>query len=114
MSAATADFHSRSEYFNSLLSAFQQLYYASNRHALLLISRAMDAGGIRWRNQMSHREKSKIHTRNMFRPPDTSVPMNANPLKKGILTENSASIGPATDDMVREREVEPTLMLWHP
>lgn len=32
--------------------------------------------------------------------------MNTNPLKKGILTENSAGIGAVTDDMVRERAVE--------
>ncbi|MEO6788151.1 MAG: hypothetical protein ABI318_18660 [Chthoniobacteraceae bacterium] len=39
--------------------------------------------------------------------------MNTNPLKKGILTENSAGIGAVTDDMVRERAVELALINGH-
>ena len=33
-------------------------------------------------------------------------PMNTNPLKQGILTENSAGLGTVTRQMVRERAVE--------
>jgi hypothetical protein len=33
-------------------------------------------------------------------------PMNKNPLKQGVLTENSAGIGTVTPKMVRERAVE--------
>ena len=34
------------------------------------------------------------------------TPMNTNPLKQGLLTENSAGIGTVTRAMVRERAVE--------
>ena len=39
--------------------------------------------------------------------------MNTNPLKKGILTENSVGIGAVTDDMVRERAAELALINSH-
>ena len=39
--------------------------------------------------------------------------MNTNPLKKGVLTENSAGIGAVTDDMVRERAAELALINRH-
>ena len=51
-------------------------------------------------------KKEQTHTRTGLPVSDVQVQMNTNPLKKGILTQNSAGIGAITDDMVRERAVE--------
>jgi len=45
--------------------------------------------------------------------PDSSVTMNTNPLKKGILSDNSAGIGAVSDDMVRKRAAELALINRH-
>ena len=40
-------------------------------------------------------------------------PMKANPMKEGVLTENSAGIGSVTRKMVRERAVEIAVVNGH-